>query len=379
MRLAPWLLGSQVADRWQVPPCVAACCAAICLQTAASLTLDDCFSLFNLPEGLREHKDMVVFIELGMVALASLFNANTSSIVVPSSTASTARTAASDMQLAALSARLHNLPRSVRFALLNACKLNYAGILALLSSNDQIADSEDALAIALSRNLKFRIPGTFSSMEEKVLKDQLRFQHMSHAFVGLELPGLTSLSLDLQQQSHLLYLRGLPQYASTPEKLRLASVPAAWYKAPRQACAPKTEILQLMLNIPVSALSKHFKALVHLRSGGAVPAGIHGPLVVFQGTSWRLSLASPTDEKLLWLVVLPTFASPRNAARTSIFAECMCGSDMGSGFSKEVSRGAWMGVNGVCVGKCPGDATELAWWKSHIVDGYVRFTATVTL
>lgn len=380
------MLPTQVADRWQVRPCVAACCAAICGQKASALTWDDCSSLLNLPEGLREHRDMAPCIVLGMAALVSLANpAPPASFPPPPFMASASSPVPTEAELAAMSSQLHRLPASVRLALLKGCKLGFVGMLALLGSDDQVADSEDALATLLCNYLKSGSVRELSASQIKTLKDQLRCQHMSNAFLGFDLPSMSLLCLDLQQLSLLMYLRGLSNFDSIPVQHRQSTVPTAWYEPPRKSAAGQRNKVHLTLQISESALSEHLKHLASMKSGGKAPAPIFGPAAELNGISWRMMLASPTIHQQLWLAVQPVFggAAPR---RTGMFAELVCSKDGVDPVFLGKAAGSWLGAGGTCVAKfvpaCSyraGDATELAWWKDDIVDGHVRFVATVTL
>ncbi|MEW5314381.1 MAG: hypothetical protein WDW38_005887 [Sanguina aurantia] len=299
-----------VADRWQVRPCVAACCAAICGQKASALTWDDCSSLLNLPEGLREHRDMAPCIVLGMAALVSLANpAPPASFPPPPFMASASSPVPTEAELAAMSSQLHRLPASVRLALLKGCKLGFVGMLALLGSDDQVADSEDALATLLCNYLKSGSVRELSASQIKTLKDQLRCQHMSNAFLGFDLPSMSLLCLDLQQLSLLMYLRGLSNFDSIPVQHRQSTVPTAWYEPPRKSAAGQRNKVHLTLQISESALSEHLKHLASMKSGGKAPAPIFGPAAELNGISWRMMLASPTIHQQLWLAVQPVFGA----------------------------------------------------------------------
>ncbi|MEW5297078.1 MAG: hypothetical protein WDW36_000309 [Sanguina aurantia] len=166
----------------------------------------------RLPEGLREQPDMLRVMALASGAAATLANT-----VGDTATAT-----------AALNAQLDRLPIHARLALLQGDTLGYRGMLALLSSDDQVAESEDSLAILFSRYLESAVGRSLGVLQIKSLRDQLRHQHMSNTFLGLELPGIPTLRLDIQQLSRLTYLRGLREFSSVPLASRLTSVPAAW-------------------------------------------------------------------------------------------------------------------------------------------------------
>lgn len=299
----------------------------------------------------------------------------------------TASTAPVDAHQKALSVKTLKLDVSVRLALLQGCKLACTGMLVLLSSDEQVADSEDTLATLVYSYTKSAMGRACTAAQTKTLKDQLRYQHMSNAFVGCALQSMPSLSLNVQQLSQLLYLRGLKQFASIPVLHRLPTVPEAWYKPPRKQALSSLETVEISFDVPESALSEHLCALVRFKAGGAVaPTELVSGCVESksQGTSWRMLLMSPSRDEQLWLVVRPSFVTSLNTVswKANIYVDISYSID-GAATVMTGKTSTWVGAGGVCVKVFvpseTGDATDISWWKDYINDGHVRFRATVTV
>lgn len=289
---------------------------------------------------------------------------------------------------AALTAQLNRLPIHARLALLQANKLGYQGMFALLSSDDQIAESEDSLAILFSRYLETEVGKSLGVLQIKSLRDQLRHQHMSNTFLGLELPGIPKLCLDIQQLSRLTYVRGLCGLNSVPLASRLASVPAAWYEPVRKLSSKQLNKVELSFHLSTSRLVEQLEAAKLLNAGGTRVHVIESDAVEFRGVSWRMILLSVPDGRQLLLGLRPTFMLRQDAANqlAGIFVEYQCRLDSASPLITELKHREWIGAVGTGTvnfvqryGKREGDPTELDWWKGYIVNGHVCFSATVTI
>ncbi|MEW5307414.1 MAG: hypothetical protein WDW36_009814 [Sanguina aurantia] len=152
---------STVADRWQVASCLAACSAALSTLEVTGMGWEDCHALINVPEALSSQPVLHHNIS-ELAAKIAVGLANGASTEPPSA------------HQQSLSAQLHRLPASMRLQLLQGCQLGYPGMLALLSSEEQVTDSEDGLALALLRYLQQGPGCVCSAVEAKNLKDQLR-------------------------------------------------------------------------------------------------------------------------------------------------------------------------------------------------------------
>lgn len=328
--------------------------------------------MYSLPEGLREQPDMLRVMALASGAAATLANT-----VGDTATAT-----------AALNAQLDRLPIHARLALLQGDTLGYRGMLALLSSDDQVAESEDSLAILFSRYLESAVGRSLGVLQIKSLRDQLRHQHMSNTFLGLELPGIPTLRLDIQQLSRLTYLRGLREFSSVPLASRLTSVPAAWYEPVRKVSSKQPNQLELSFTLSTIRLREHLVAVKSLNAGGTRVHEIKSDAVEFRGVSWCMILHSTSEGHQLLLGLKPTFLLRQDAADqlAGIYIEFQYRLDSASPLITELKRRVWIGANGFgtdnfvqAYGKREGDPTELDWWKDYFVDGHVRFSATVTI
>lgn len=300
--------------------------------------------------------------------------------------ANTASTAPLETREALLSSQLNKLPTCTRLELLKNCQLHYEGMLALLGSDDQIADSEDSLATLLSRYLDSATGQLLTPTQFKTLTDLLRYQHMSNTFLGLELPNMPLLSLDNQQLSRLMYLRGLKEAANIPPTFRLSLVPAAWYEPARKIATRPTNSVQLVFNLSESALVEFLNATVLVNSGGIGMHSLIGDVVEFRGVSWCIILQSVPDRQLI-VGVRPAFDSRKLIDHSAgIFAEYQLRLTSTSPTIHTRKIATWIAAAGSgpnnfvqAIGKRPGDPTQLDWWKEYIVDGFVRFTSTVTI
>lgn len=338
---------------------------------------DDCFSLFNLPEGMKEQADVARVMSYAgaiVVALANL-----------------AGTTVSSMQQAALSSKIHQLPVSARLALLKGCKLGYMGMLVLLRSKEMLTDSEDSLALILARYIR-KERGDRCTLEQiGDLKDQLQYQHMSHRFLGLELPGIPALCLDVNQLSQLMYLRGLQGGESIPQSCRQPSVPAAWYKPHRQQAHAQPITFVLTLRVPEADLSCHLTAAALLTSGGVAAPDLASAKVAVGGVSWCLTLRSRSPDSRLWVVVAPVTRNPRpyetsssskagNYANIELRLLSSTPPAMTSQFTEWIARDGLSFPNFFQPWFChrPGDPMNLTWWKDFLRDGHLCMNATVT-
>lgn len=285
---------------------------------------------------------------------------------------------------------LNKMPISVRLELMKGCLLGYAGMLGLLGSNDQIAESEDSLAVHLSRYLDSTVGRRLLASEVTHLKSQLRYPHMSNMFLGLELPSISKLCLDSKEQSHLLFLRGLAGVGSVPMEFRLPSVPAAWYKPARKLPTSRenTCSVNLRFDLSESVLDAHLKATTLVASGGRSHHLLVGDAVDFKGVSWSIVLWSFPPKRQLLVGVRPTFNLRDSSAAqlAGIYAECDCRLDSATPVVSGSRRAAWIGHAGSATdnfvqvkGGRPGNPLQLEWWKDYVVDGFVRFSATVTI
>lgn len=349
-------------------PCLAACCAALCSQPLAHPRWEDCCFIFDLPEGLQEQPEVTPVLDLAVAAVASLAN--------------NIRNAHPDAPADLLTSIILELPAYVRLALLQGCKLEFAGMLVLLSSDEQVADCEDSLATFLCSFLKSSVGKRCTAAQVKELKGQLRHQHMSNAFVGFVLPGIARLSLDNQQMAHLMYLRGLKHFDSIPVIYQQRKVPAAWYKPPRTQALPALVSCEITLDVSEAALAAHLQALALFKDGGDRPVPIQGPCVEIRGTSWGLLFASPRCEQPLRLILRPNPTTPEAMAfrKPGIYVEAdFCIAGKSPKCDRRVT--CWIGNGGFCLkdfGRAHG-ASQLAWWKQYIVEGSMRFSATLTI
>lgn len=92
--------------------------------------------MFDLPEGFTEQPEIANVKDWAMRMTVELSNA---AVATPHQTAEQA-----------LTKHMHKLPAAVRLALLEGGQLSFLGMLVLLSSEDQPADSEDSLALDFS-------------------------------------------------------------------------------------------------------------------------------------------------------------------------------------------------------------------------------------
>lgn len=340
---------------------------------------EDCHALINVPEALSSQPVLHHNIS-ELAAKIAVGLANGASTEPPSA------------HQQSLSAQLHRLPASMRLQLLQGCQLGYPGMLALLSSEEQVTDSEDGLALALLRYLQQGPGCVCSAVEAKNLKDQLRYQHMSNAFLGLHVPDIPKLAIAHRLLSHLVYLRGLTGGTCIPLRCQQPTVPVAWYAPARKQVGPSPDSVELTLDVSESALSEHLKGAVLFKAGGLAPPSILGALVERQDGSWRIVLSSSFLSGLLFVGVTCTRkltgAPDCAAARTAgAYAALICrmqdASPVISGkceawfidHSTGWSNFAQAGVNG----KRTGDPMELEWWREYIKDGHVRFSATVKI
>lgn len=246
-----------------------------------------------MPEELRQHMGVTVVMQYAMLMIIDLCRR-----AVPTPEQSV---------LQYLSSQLCKLPHSVRLAILEGCKLGFPGMLALLGSDKQVAESEDCLSMLLARYLEGEIGGACSAAEMKELTGLLRYQHMSHNFLAFKVPSIPKLSLGMQQFAHLTYLRSLPGSACIPLYHRQPTVPAAWYEPARKQATILPETLELAFEFSESALSHHLSAITLLKTGGPVPQIILSGPEEFKGASWRLSLQSLTLERQLYVGVQAKF------------------------------------------------------------------------
>lgn len=339
------------------------------------MTWEDCHALINVPEALTSQPALHHISELAAKFAVGLANA--------------ASTEPPPAHQQSLSAQLHRLPASMRLELLQGCQLGFPGMLALLSSEEQVTDSEDGLALALLRYLQ---QGPKCAMEAKILKDQLRYQHMSNAFLGLHVPDIPKLAITHRLLSHLIYLRGLTGGTCIPLRSQQPTVPVAWYAPARKLVAPSPDSVELTLDVSESALSEHLKAAVLFKAGGPAPPSMLGGPVKLRDRTWRIILSSNSVASLLFVGVtcpgklagVPECAAAKTAGA---YAELVCRmentspvisgksatwfTDQGMGWVNFVQAG----VNG----KRTGDPMELEWWREYIKEGHVRFTATVKI
>lgn len=336
------------------------------------MTWDDCQAVFNLPGGLREQPCLTCISTHAFNAVLAL--ANTTQSTPPHHT---------------LITHLEALPSFVRLALLTGCKLGFTAMLILLSSDEQVADSEDDLAQLLSSYFASDMGKACSASERKQLRDELRYQHMSHMFVALKLPGISGLRLSIQEASQLLYLRGLPGFASIPLKCRQPAVAAAWYKPARKQAIIPPDSFELKLKISERALSEHLNAVALLKTGGHGVHRLSGDVVDFRGVSWLMELYS-AHTMHLWVGVRTLKKTARGIESNAVclagvYAKACCRLDSASPTIKREVIG-WVSKSGPgCVNfvqnveKRPGDPTDVSWWKDYIRDGHVLFSATVQI
>lgn len=350
------------------------CCNAICAQAPGNITWEDCYALYSMPDELQQHVGVTVVMQCAMLMIIELCRR-----AVPTPEQSI---------LQFLSSQLCKLPNSVRLAILEGCKLGFPGMLALLGSDEQVAESEDCLAMLLARYLEGEIGMACSAAEIKELTGLLRYQHMSHNFLAFKVPSIPKLSLDMQQFAHLTYLRGLPGSACIPLYHRQPTVPAAWYEPARKQAIILPDTLELAFDLSESALSEHLSAITLFKSGGPVPQIILSGPVEFKGASWRLSLQSPTLEQQLYVGVQAKFEQScmrdSTASLTAgIYADITYRMDSASpvitakGTSWVGQRAVGYALSAKEFGKLPGDPLDLGWWKGYIQDGHVRFSASV--
>lgn len=180
------------------------------------MTWDDCYTLFSLPESVQGHLGVSRVSDFAVTLATSLANA-------------LSPTPVAEHRLA-LSKQMSKLPIHARLAMMQGCKLSVTPMYVLLGSDEQITDSEDSLAIILARYIravaKTSLPG-----EVRMLKSQLRHQHLSNTFLAFELPAIKELCLgSAPALNSLIHLRGLKGVESIHAAQRQPDTPAAWYK-----------------------------------------------------------------------------------------------------------------------------------------------------
>lgn len=273
--------------------------------------------------------------------------------------------------------------------MLTGNKVGFAAIKILISSEDQIADSEDHLAVLL--NLYLGSPaGLACTAHERIeLRNLLRCQHMSNTFVGLKLPHMPLFHFSPTLWPKLMFLRGLTGFASIPPGNRLDDVPEAWYKPARKLQATTPTSVELTLTISESDFMKHVTAGAVFKSGGAPPPALSGPCVELQRTSWGLHFGTPADAFQLY--VKPTCTDPRPigsvaSEKVGVHVEITYRMHSTSAAVALTCSKCWVGPGGMgpsnfvqTHGKRRGDPTDFAWWKDYIIGGHLRFSATVKL
>lgn len=373
-----WISCFQVLHRWQAPLGMAACCRTVCSGTSAGTTWKDCCTCFNLLEDLHEQPRIANVIKWAVGITVEL-----SKTVV-----------ATQQQTAqqVLTAQMLELPAYARMALLKDGKLNYQGMLALLSSDEQIADSEDDLALLLVSYMQGEAGKACSLFETNTLQDQLRFQHMSGAFFAFKLPSIPQLALNSRELSFLMYLAKIKGPVALPLDFSVPAFPQAWYKPARKlAHATKCgheNFFQITFNISESELSDHLKAAALILAGGATPSTLRSKDVMFRGISWIMSLQSMANGNVLLLAVQPILGADVGieAGKCGIYVDVTLRLDSAHPIITSTTQPMWSGLGGrgynnfvQQFGKRPGDPTDLNWWKDYITDGHVQFSATVKL
>lgn len=367
---------TQVLQRWQAPSCSAVCCTMICSQPTA--TWEDCCVIFNHLEQLQEQPDTIKVVEWALDIIVGL-----------------AKTAVATQQQTVqqiLYTQMHKVPAYARLALLKGGKLCFHGMLALLSSDDQIADSEDSLAHLLACYMQSAMGRKSAPSEIMQLRNQLRYQHLSGLFFAFSLPSFPQLALTMQELSFLVYLRSIRGPVHVLPIHSEPLFPAAWYKAARKlahACNNSVRnSFELQFNVSESDLSGHLKKAASLRAGGTSSSKLTSGSVQFRGISWTMSLQSLTSGHHLCLAVHPTLVADASAeaCNSGIFAEVSFRLDSACPVITATLPPHWFGRGGrgfdnfvQKFGKRPGNPTDLNWWRDYMTDRHVRFSATVKL
>lgn len=346
------------------------------------MTWDDCHALYDLPQTLRLQPELSRVKDFAGWVSETLAN-----------TASSPETS-SEAHHTMLHAQINKLPLKTRRAMLKGCRLDHAGMLILLSSDQQLTDSEDDMALILMQYIKDRKGVTrLSAKEIKSLQKQLRYQYMSNRFVGLCVPSIPSLAIDSDLLYHLMYLRGLKGGDSIPRKYQQSKVPAAWYAPARTTAATCSMPASITLTLKLSekTLSQHLDAAVLLKSGKnkeTEPTSVQDSAVVSRGVSWRIKLSSCSVSQLLYLGVKATevpFSLDSTACKQAgVYASITYCCESASPVITYATKAFWAGKETMGItnfvqkyGKRAGDPLDLAWWKDYIQDGHLCFSATI--
>lgn len=378
----------QVADRWVVPGCVAACCDALAALPPSALTLEDAIAVYApgqgpIPPSLLNTSEFQPVLAAALTLLMQLFGD------VPAVTASTT-----------LTAQLLRLP--------------HAALLALLSSNELATDCEDSVLMLVSWWLEGQKGGDAEEAEAdqgteedeeaevvgsneavKELMGALRYSRLSSTYLAQVLPLIPGLQPTAAQMAQIHEYRSLdPALAAIYSETKECECPRAWFLPGRPlSTGGDANSVSVCLSISTAQLRDHLACIAAMQGGGPAPAKLSAA-THFGGFSFVLSFSSDAPHKLLFACLKIHVRLPRCSDRTGLKLGFPLKSFIISIQSNLLPDNTVFttGRSGLCfmrkglglinfaqlACKLPGDPLQLSWWGPFIIDDRVRMTAEFT-